>query len=334
MNTHHEFSPSRLDRIENCPWSYKNCIGWNSESGKDAERGTLLHRAVYDDAAYAELSAKDREIIDSVRAEHITPYKGMERYSELFVRVFDEDGAPLTEGTLDDLTISNDGSAASLKDMKFGNYEVDEALENNQIEAYACGIFQKFPKVNTVYAMIVQPVYGVADYDAQCGFKREELPRMLAHIRDIISRAKNATESDAIPSAENCRYCNKENCKAFQRKMVANFDLMAVDPEQLSVSERELTVDFADRLLCAEKEIKAIMKSKTEAAKRLILQANGSANFRVQRGRTTRRTDWDEIARLHGIPEDEITAHTTEKEGEPFLMPRMRKPKATNSLEG
>lgn len=323
---HHEFSPSRLDRTAGCPWSYRNCIGWESGENEDSGRGTLLHRAVYDDSAYDSLGENDRGMIDFIRDEHIRPYSGMKMYHELFVQVYDSDTL-LTEGVADCLTISPDGTKASLKDWKFGNYEVAPAAENMQIKAYVCGIFQKFPKITTVYAMIVQPVYGSADYDNQCEFRREQLSEMIAEIASVIDRAKSAAEADANPTAENCRYCNKLHCRAFCGKMEQNFEIMNLQKEELSIEEENMTLEFADRLICAEKEIKDAMKHRTDIAKKLIIAAGGSAKFRVQAGRITRKTDWKKLARDKQISDDEIAAYTTETTGEPYLMPRMRRPK-------
>ena len=327
MSKHHEFSPSKLDRLASCPWSYCNCRGWAGEEGDDASRGTLLHRAIYDDAAYANLSGKEQGMIDFIRDEHIRPYAGMKMYHELFVQLFDAENRLLTEGTADCLILSPDGTKASLKDWKFGSYEVAPAAENMQVKAYVCGVFQKFPKLTTVYAMIVQPVYGSTDYDTQCEFRREQLPELLAEIAAIIDRAKIATEADANSTAENCRYCNKLHCRAFREKMEANFEIMAIRPEELTVEEQEMTLDYADRLVCAEKEIRDAMKRRTDIARKLILAAGGSANFRVQSGRVTKTTAWRKLARDKQISDDEIAAYTTETTGEPYLMPRMRRPK-------
>lgn len=328
---HHEFAPSRLERIAGCPWSYRNCIGWTSDDGADAVRGSLLHAAIYDDAAYRLLSDRERGMIDFIRDEHIKPYANMEHYHELFVQIV-MDGVILTEGTLDDLVISADGESASMKDWKFGSYEVAPAAENPQVKAYVCGIFHKFPKVKTVYAMIVQPVYGVADYDQQAVFTRDEYPELLREIASIIHTAKDATEESAAPSAANCRYCNKMACRTFRAKMNRNFDVFAIDPEQLSAEETEMTLDFADRLLCARREIESIMDAKSAAAKKMVIANGGSANFRVQAGRVTKRTDWAKIVEKYEIPQSEIDAATTSIEGEPYLMPRMRR-KANLKLE-
>ena len=334
MITHHEFSPSKLDRIESCPYSWKNCLNWKSEDGKDARRGTNLHRAIYDDDELAKCSDSEKSMIEFIRKEHIRPYveAGLERHVELKVFVT-LDECVLTYGFIDDLTISKNGKIANLKDWKFGGYEVEEAKNNKQIWAYVCGVFQKFPDVEKVYATIVQPLYGAADYDKQACFERKDLYHLLCRINEIIERAKTATLDDANATADNCRYCNKLECPVFKAKMEENFSLLAVDPESLSEVETETAVEYADRLLLAEKEIKEILKSKTEKAKLAIIAAGGSENFRVQAERVTKKTDWKLLAEKFGISDDDISEATVQTVGEPCLMPKMRKKKNTKEIE-
>ena len=335
MITHHEFSPSKLDRIESCPYSWRNCLNWKSDDGKDARRGTNLHRAIYDDDELAKCSDSEKSMIEFIRKEHIQPYveAGLERHVELQVFVT-LDGYILTYGFIDDLTISKNGKIANLKDWKFGGYEVEEAKDNKQIWAYVCGVFQKFPNVEKVYATIVQPLYGAADYDKQACFERKDFCHLLFRINTIIERAKTATLDDANATADNCRYCNKLACPVFEVKMEENFALLAVDPESLSEVETETAVEYADRLLMAEKEIKEILKSKTEKAKLAIIAAGGSENFRVQAGRVTKKTDWKLLAEKFGISDDDISEATVQTVGEPCLMPKMRKKKNTKEIEG
>lgn len=334
MITHHEFSPSKLDRIESCPYSWLNCLNWQSEEGKEAQRGANLHRAIYDDAELAKCSGSEKSMIDFIRKEHIQPYveAGLERYVELQIHVT-LDNCLLTYGYIDDLTISKNGKIANLKDWKFGGYEVEEAKDNKQIWAYVCGIFQKFPTVEKVYATVVQPIYGAADYDKQACFERKDLHYLLCRLNEIIERAKSATLADANATADNCRYCNKLACPVFKAKMEENFALLAVDPEALSEVETETAIEYADRLLVAEKEIKDILKSKTSAAKKAIIAAGGSENFRVQAGRVTKKTDWRLLAEKFGISDEDIAEATEQTIGEPCLMPKMRKKKNIKEIE-
>ncbi len=322
---HHEFSPSRLERMAGCPYSYKNCIGWESPSSSEASHGTTLHEAVWNDEVFAGLSGKDADVVRLIRQEHVAPYAKLNFFHELKLQIHDDDGNLLTEGIADFVVLSPDKTSASLKDWKFGGYEVTDAEKNQQMKTYVCGIFQRWPTVEKVYSMVVQPAFGYADYEKQAEFYRNQLPEMLLEIKNIIADCKNATPQDANPTTDNCRYCNRDNCPAFRKKMAANFAIMAINPDDLEVPEQEITLEYADRMLLAEKEIKTVMEERTKAAREIILQQGGSENFRVQQGRVSRKTDWKKLAEDMQIPEEKIAEFTSETIGEPFLMPRMRK---------
>lgn len=326
---HHEFSPSRLEKFSICPWSYKNCLGWISESGQDAQRGTLMHRAVYDDEALTQLNTRDQDVIRGIRQEHTEKpeFKGLEKSHELYVEIKDDDGSLLTAGILDFLVISKNGKLASVYDWKFGNHPVSPASDNDQIIPYVVGVFQKFPNVQEVYAMIVQPIFDV-DYERQAIFKREQLPELLSRIRDNRRRAENATEEDAVISPF-CKYCNRYNCRKYRQQMEDNVKVLALgeNTEILTHPYIDMTVEYADRLLTAKKEIESIMDEKTADAKKVVIDAGGSENFKIIAGRTTRRTDWKKLAADKGITDDEIAGYTTESVGEPYLAPRLRQSK-------
>ncbi|MEG1925854.1 MAG: DUF2800 domain-containing protein [Ruthenibacterium sp.] len=324
---HHEFAPSSLERLESCPWSYKNCQNYIQPEGRDAQRGTLLHQAIYDDAIFNQLGFVEQEIITEIRQVHILPWakRGLEIFHELKVQVFSKNNILLTDGTLDLLVLNKSLTMASLKDWKFGNYEVAPADINRQIQAYVCGVFQQFPSVKVIYALPVQPAYGIANFDQQVEYKREEMPRLLLEIAEIIEHCKVATPVEANPTSANCRYCNQNHCVAFQNKMLSNFELMQLDSEILSDDEKEMTLDYADRLLCAEKAITKQMKLKTDRAKELIVAHGGSANFRVASGRITQTTNWRKLAIDYKITATDIERETTITESSPYLMPIMRR---------
>ena len=326
---HHEFSPSKLVKFAVCPWSYKNCIGWSSPSGEDAQRGTLMHRAIYDDSAMEELSDRDRETILSIREKWLSLLKGnaFSHYTELYAEVRNAENEVITAGFIDDLVISPDGKIGRLIDHKFGNHPVAEAERNPQMWGYVVGAFQKFPKLETLYAFVNQPIFE-ADIDKEKEYTRADVPALIDKIEVIINTAKDATENDATVNYL-CRYCNREHCPAYRNQMNANLAVLALNEEGKVLSEeaREMTLDFADRLLCAKKEIESLMDEKCESAKKAILAAGGSANFKVMAGRTTRRTDWKKLSAEKGITDEEIAQYTTESVGEPYLAAKMRRAK-------
>ena len=331
-NKHHSFAPSSLERIENCPPSWEICKNMlRDDSGKDASRGDLMHRAFYDDNALGELSDKDKETVLALRKEHIEPYpteKGIKHFHELFVEIKDEDGAILTHGTLDYLIISADEKIGSLIDLKFGSYEVTPAGVNPQIWAYVIGVFQKFPSLEQLFALIAQPVFGIGNFDQQAVFKRSDLPNLIARIKQIednAEKADSANFSEYHPSTSDCRYCNKMQCPVHRNWMIENMRVMGLTEHDLPKDVVDMTVEYADRVKLAEKAIKDQMTPLSDIATLTIKNFGGSEHWRVCQGKVSKTINWKAICEKHNISDDEIAEFTTEKTGEPYVTARTRK---------
>lgn len=326
---HHEFSPSRLPVLENCPYSYKNCLNWERTDNKDALSGRKMHEAIYNDEVFSSLSEKERNIILSIREEHIDPYKGENTiilYEE-FLEIKDDDGSLLTSGWGDLIVMNKGKTVASLKDFKFGGYEVESAESNIQLLTYAVGLMQKYPSLQKVYLFVVQPLFNMADYSAQSCIARSDIQNIITRIKSIISNAKEATEKDAKSSSSNCRYCNKENCKTYKEVMQNNFYLLGADPESLPLAEKEMTIEFADKIMLAVNEIKKLLKTKEDDAKKVICANGGSEHFRMANGRKTVSVNWNELCKANNIPESEVEKYTTTKIGEPYVALKTKKEK-------
>ena len=334
IKQHHSFAPSSLERIENCPPSWEICKNMvRDDSGKDASRGDTMHRAFYDDAALAELSEKDKEIVLSLRHEHIEPYpaeKGFKHFHELFVEIKDEDNAILTHGTLDYLIISANEKVGSLIDLKFGSYEVTPAADNPQIWAYAIGVFQMFPKLEQLFALIAQPVFGIGNFDQQAVFKRSDLPKLIARIKQIednAEKADTANFSHYHPSASDCRYCNKMQCPVHRNWMIENMQVMGLTEHDLPKDVVEMTVEYADRVKLAEKAIKDQIAPLSNMATLAIKNFGGSEHWRVCNGKVSKTINWKALCEKYNITDDEIAEFTTEKIGDAYVTARTRKSK-------
>jgi hypothetical protein len=323
---HHEFSPSRLPVLENCPYSYKNCLNWERTDGKDALAGRKLHEAVYNDNIFNTLSEKDKNMILSIREEHIYPYRNAIILNEVFVEVKDENEI-ITSGWADLVVLNKSKTVASLKDFKFGGYEVEGAENNIQLLTYAVGLMQKYESLQKVYVFVVQPLFNLADYSAQVFVERKDIPEILQRIKNIIHKAKNATEKDAVCSSENCRYCNKERCSGYRKTMQKNFYLLSLDCDSLPATTKEMTVDFADKVLLAANEIKKLLESKENEAKKVVLNCGGSEHFRIASGRKTTRVNWDAVCEKFNITEKDIEEFTETKIGEPYISLKTKKQK-------
>lgn len=332
MSEHHTFSPSSLERIESCPPSWKVCQDYVSSVNKDSSRGTLLHQAIYDVKALEQIeSERDIELVKAIRNEHIEPLEqtdGVKIYNEFKVEISDNNKELLTFGTIDLLAVSEKRKMASLIDFKFGNVEVTQAQDNLQIITYVAGVFQKFPCIDTIFALIVQPVYGIDDYSKQAQFNRDMLPSLIARIESVINKAQKADTADLNQyncSVNNCRYCNKAKCAKYRAWMNENMALVGV--EDLPKEVAEMTLDYADKVKLANKAIVEAMKPVTEMAEKFIIKAGGSENYRVCDGRVTKKTDFKALCKALNVDDEQIKAFTTETKGEPYLSPKTRKKK-------
>ncbi len=359
---HHEFSPSKSERLKNCPPSYWVCKDWSPLETDDSSHGTLLHKAIYDDESYNQLSSNDKSIIDNIRIEHIMPfqdktlYPNLEHYSELYVEIrdYENNNELITAGTCDDVMVN--GNIASLKDWKFGSYEVTNAQENMQIKEYVIGLFQKFPNVHTIYAVIIQPCYWDGNFDdKQAVFTRDMLNDLIEEIKQIKEKCLNSDINDFKQyscNTDNCRYCNKNACKVYNQNLLIAAQSYGIDVLNEKLPSEEL-LHYSDDMLCKAKILKDMIEEKEKICKNVILKAGGSTNFVVVDGRKSKKIDWNaivnELARkyIHVIArlkkwyliipieylenksksfiDKIISKHTKENQGEPYVKTRMRK---------
>jgi hypothetical protein len=130
-----------------------------------------------------------------------------------------------TFGTSDLVDIYADGSAV-MCDWKTGYGAVEDAEDNAQVQAYAYGVFQKFPEVNELTCYLVLPRRKEVSYAT---YTRADLGRIRLRIGTIIARATLAEEYH--PTEGVCDYCAKQgSCKALAEKALvigkkANFDV-------------------------------------------------------------------------------------------------------------
>lgn len=324
-------SPSMFGAIKACPYTAWCRYGWNEPERPAAMRGRLLHEAVYSEEAYGRVTdAEDRALVDMIRRDFVEPMKGMEHYFELRLELVDEEGRIRTFGTADFVALDKEKRAACLRDWKYGSIAVEVAKDNDQIHAYVAMLFQRFPDIDTVYALIVQPALGEVDFGATAVFTREaDYKRFYDDAIAVCEMAEKATPEDARPTPESCRWCNCMGCEAWRKVMNAalqdwcqSADLPAERP--MTEPSTEL-VTYCDEGLDQLTIIKNFVAAKEAEMKRVIVAAGGSPNYRVANGRVTKTTDWKAVAQECGIPREVIDAHTVAKIGEPYAVRKSRK---------
>jgi hypothetical protein len=241
---HAEHSPSALHYKEICP-GFKN----RGESGPAAEEGTRLHAALEtgktDGFTDEQLQciAMCRDYIEALeRQARARGSATVHREVQLDIA----DGA--TFGTADFVLVGS-GGAGELVDFKFGRNSVPDAEINAQMQAYALGLFEKFPELQTVKVHILLPR---RDEVSTAVYHRADMPRLRLRITTIIARCK-APEPE-IRSTENCLWCARQaTCSALHQHalVIANgYDEELKLPEQYhpgqitdpAVMSRALTV--------------------------------------------------------------------------------------------
>lgn len=262
--THHLYSPSRLQRIHDCPGSVRmESMCPPEPKSEDATEGTMLHERIAmlikgESGALDGLDSEQAAAVESC-LDFLNPLmrEGDQIYIEYHVDVQDEHGELLTEGTLDVALIHTDNTA-DIIDWKFGRTPVEEAPNNYQGASYSLAIFQRF-NVSSVTFHIYQPrIFAHTQYT----FTNPK--NILTNIRTIINRAK-APELILNAGDAACRYCAaKSICPAFSARFRA---LEATPDETRDLSNPAVLLDYWNRAQVVERFLKDLKEAVTSYCK-------------------------------------------------------------------
>ena len=258
---HHLYSPSRLQRIHDCPGSVRmESMCPPVENTPDATEGTMLHERVVSE----DLSGLDSEQAAAVEsclsfAESLID-NSCTVDKELFLIVRDEDGKGdvLTSGTADFVIVHTGQKTADVIDWKFGRTPVEEAPNNYQGASYSLGVFQRFG-VSSVTFHIYQPrIFNHTQYT----FTNPK--NILTNIRNIINRAKS-TELILNAGDTACRYCAaKSICPAFSARFRA---LEPIQNETRALEDPAVLLDYWNRAQVVDRFLKELKEAVTDYCK-------------------------------------------------------------------
>lgn len=200
---HARHSPSSLGYKEQCP-----AFAGRKTTNAAAEEGTMLHDALERDAydglteEQAFLCGLCRDFRDGELAKLAEP----QQFRELPLTIANG----VTYGTADFVAIS--GNEGFLIDYKFGRGHIEPAVSNAQGCAYALGVFERFPQLQSLTVHFVQPR---AELISSHTYTRADTYRMQLRIETIIRRA-NARNKEEHPGIQ-CCYCRKQaTCAALR----------------------------------------------------------------------------------------------------------------------
>jgi superfamily II DNA or RNA helicase len=231
---HAEFGPSSLKMFEVAPM-YRSRHGTNEA----AEMGTRIHKALETDTLDT-LVDEERVIADKIVegeiqvATHFGFFaEGIQVADHKEIRMTIKWDGPLhceeridpktgaksfisypneTFGTMDRLLVAGDTAIAI--DYKTGRGAIDDPEVNCQAQAYAAGVFQMFPDIQTIHFAFIVPV---RDEILVATYTRDQLPDFLLRISTIILRARTATTCNPQPGI--CDFCaNQASCQQLADK--------------------------------------------------------------------------------------------------------------------
>lgn len=231
---HAEHGPSALKNYEACP-SFKSRRGTNPI----AEAGTRIHAAIEKRDATLLPDEVERSLAEwclaflaENRAKKAASTKLVGSHQE--VRLEMRVGDFHTFGTSDLFDLYEDGSGA-LYDWKTGYGAVEDAEVNIQVQAYAYGIFDRFPDLQQLECYLVLPRRGEITH---ARYNREDMDHIRLRIGTVIARAKESAGKIFNPTEGVCDYCsNQGSCQALADKALrigkkAGFEV----PENISLN--------------------------------------------------------------------------------------------------
>ena len=203
---HSKISPSKLGVLEVSPRFEADP---NQEVHPVTASGTRCHEAK-EKPGSVKLSEEEAELV--VRADQIE-----DRYSKSFPITYSEVRLEVLDGIwgfadVVRLDRQNKPTRAVILDWKFG-FNKQEAVEDNAAaQAYALGVFERWPTLEAIEVCYYYP--RLSDLD-QHTYTRQDISRIRTRIAAIVARVKAARPENPgdCSITENCVYCkNLADC--------------------------------------------------------------------------------------------------------------------------
>lgn len=201
-----------------------------------------------------------------------------EIYNEIQISIKDGAGVEITWGHFD-LLIVIKKKIGVLVDWKFGIVPIVPAADNRQGFAYAMGVLQKWPEIEKLGVMFVQPRLN---WVSNFVITRGQMDHYVTVVKGIVEKAKatalkfeqGATADVELNPGLACRYCTRAaTCPAYVRQLAvaapalgglpvpAGMNIEAIDtPEKAALAVA--WVDFLDS------KLKELRKHALEVAER------------------------------------------------------------------
>jgi len=206
---HSKISPSKLKSLEICPqW-----LPDTKEAHAITQTGTKLHEAL-DKNFFDHLSDEEK-----ILARACSDYTDRLKVSLPGCSVLNEIQLDILDGIwgfADHVIVHAGDKVAELVDYKFST-QLQESVETNPAaQAYALGLFKKFPSLQTIGVHYLYPRLDVVDTGS---YSRSDCARIEARVKLIKQRVESG--APAMFVAENCLYCGRlVSCPLAQGKLL------------------------------------------------------------------------------------------------------------------
>lgn len=277
ITQHHEFSPSRLARLELCPGSYNAERGLPESTSEFAEEGKMLHgvverlicgRLVLNDNTVTDLTLeqqtlaiKCKEFVDEISLLNA------EKETMVFAAELHLDN-DITAGTADVVIVYNDNTAV-IVDWKFGRGEVEEAINNIQLATYALLLKCKYTELTAITVYVYQP-----RLNSKTSYTYTDFDGIALYVNDVIAKCKVAGATRMV-GGKQCLYCKAnglfercpESCNVAMELATHEIDI----DDKLAVATPEKLVELYNAC-----KLVAVIEKKTNARIKEIIQQTGS----------------------------------------------------------
>jgi len=252
MKKHAEFAPSSLAMFE-------KCARYTPEQGDDkvwAQEGTAMHHAM-ETQDLTGLDGEQRVCVEKcweVFEEETKDAK--EIHKELTLEIADSK----TFGTADLIALWP--KKAFIGDAKFGRIAVTDAKINLQGWAYAIGLFERYPDIDDIAVMFVQP--RLTKVTSHTFNRQKDFDRIKGRVDSIIERAALARKSKKkdyySPNETSCLYCgHRASCPAVSKLAV----------QVARVNDKTLEKNLP-KLIDPKKLTTPVLRSNAEVTRRIL----------------------------------------------------------------
>jgi hypothetical protein len=300
---HHYLGASSLYRRHKCPAS-AICEKIDGSWKKSENIGTYNHKqiemAIND---YGEYDDKSIHVINalSVVKSMFDNNSDLTSYAEMRVSIPDENGNDISFGTLDFIGIDS-GRYGHIKDWKTG--EGIEHCHESQIyqgRFYICGAILKLNLQSCDFCTVEtakgsDPVVEIGPRDRSWAIEFRD------NLAKLKTRVINTDAEFAEKTGNFCQWCKCGPHENASRKcpVLAFEDRCAADVVGMTIPEPFLLsrIESADKRLSAAKQVAKACKAIIAEEEAVIIEAGGSASYKVQPGYEYAKIDHEEVVKM------------------------------------